>query len=274
MNWAPGRAVHATTGQMPGLRFCDALAALRGGVDEDFGAVSLAHCQLCPQSFGELSDEVMERLVSENPTTQFRLHANVRPAGNRLRAFDASTQGSNAMAYYKEIAAVSRALGSSMYTLHAGERANSSLDQACDFAKRLADLFGHPVGIEGMYPEKGHKWLVDSWEEYAQLMVSAPYALDLSHLHILSVRSRNRNEGLVKDLLAHPNCVEVHLSMNSGTRDEHIPMRNMEPPWWAALLCHANEQAVFFSEGNQRRGPEATARVMRRANQSRIMEVV
>jgi len=274
MNWAAGRAVHATTGQMPGLRFCDALAALREGVEEDFGAVSLAHCQLCPQSFGELSDEVIERLVSENPGTQFRLHANVRPAGNRARAFDASTQGADALAYFGELAAVSRALGARVYTLHAGERVRSTLAQACDFARRLADLFGHPVGIEGMYPEKGRKWLVDSWEEYAQLMVSVPYALDLSHLHILAVRSRNRNEGLVKDLLAHPNCVEVHLSHNSGTQDDHIPMRGMEAPWWARLLGHANPDAVFFSEGNQRRGPEATARVMRKVNQSRIMEVM
>lgn len=265
MNWAAGRTVHGTTGQMPGLRFCDALAALRAGVDEDFGPVSLAHCQLCPQSFGELKDEVIERLIAENPGTRFRLHANVRPAGNRYRAFDASTQGSDAMAYFRALAAISARLGAGVYTLHAGERSRSTLAQACDFARRLADVFGHRVGIEGMYPEKGRKWLVDSWEEYAQLMVSVPYALDVSHLHILSMRSRNRNEGLVKDLLAHPNCVEVHLSHNSGFGDEHIPMQGMAPPWWVPLLAHANPDAVFFSEGNQRRGPEATARVMRKA---------
>lgn len=271
MNWGAGRAVHATTGQMPGLRFCDALAALREGIEEDFGPVSLAHCQLCPQSFGELRDEVLERLQQENPSTRFRLHANVRPEGNRFRDFDASTHSTEARVYFGELARISGALGARVYTLHAGERARSDLEGAIAFTRELADVFGHPVGIEGMYPAAGRKWLVDSWDEYERVMNAVPYALDLSHLHILSVRSRTKDMGMVRDLLAHRNCLEVHLSANSGYGDEHVPMRDMPAPWWTALLASANPDAVFFSEGNQRRGVQATARIMHRASQTKEM---
>lgn len=264
MIWSTPRVVHASAAQMPGLRFIEAVTALHAGIAEDFGVLSTAHCQLCPQNFGELGDEVVDELLTRFSATQFRLHANVRVPGHG-RAFDASTQGETACRYFKEVARVSARLGASAYTLHAGERSRSTLDDAIRFAAQLEDLFGHRVGIEGMYPEAGRKWLVDSWDEYRLLMDSgAAYCLDLSHLHILSVRSRTRDMGLVRDLLAHPNAIEVHLSANCGTSDDHVPMRGLPTPWWAAALNALNDGAVMFSEGNERRGPAATERVISR----------
>lgn len=265
--WNAGRTVHASSAQMPGLRFADALRELRAGIEEDYGTASLAHCQLCPQNFGELDDETLAVLVSENPATRFRLHANVRPCGYRSRSFDASTQDAAAMRYFRDVADISEKLGATAYTLHAGERVNAPLESVFDFTRRLEDLFGHAVGVEGLYPDIGRKWLIDSWDEYRALLESGcRYALDLSHLHILSVRSRRREDGLVRELLASPACIEVHLSHNSGTRDEHIPMRGFAAPWWVELLLSAHPDAVFFTEGNEKRGPEATARVLRRLN--------
>jgi hypothetical protein len=49
----------------------------------------------------------------------------------------------------------------------------------------------------------------------------AHYALDLSHLHIVATASGYVEWGLLQELLASPKCLEVHLSGNDGSADQH-----------------------------------------------------
>jgi hypothetical protein len=78
-----------------------------------------------------------------------------------------------------------------------------------------------------------------------------PYAIDLSHLHILACHSGVRDDALVRDMLACERCIEVHVSANDGRGDWHQICQR--PPWWWPLLRHINPKAVVFSEGNHRR---------------------
>ena len=75
-----------------------------------------------------------------------------------------------------------------------------------DAAHRLAEWFDAPVAVEGHYPERNaHPWLISTWEEYAGLRDSGvPYALDLSHLHILATRTGCHETTLVAEMLASP----------------------------------------------------------------------
>ena len=108
-----------------------------------------------------------------------------------------------------------------------------------------------PVGIEGMYPAKGNPYLCSSWTEYRQLFDSGVrYALDLSHLNIVVRAERRIDAELVKDMLASPNCIEIHVSGNDGSHDQHRAIVGSE--WWIGLLDQSHPGAVVFAEGNLR----------------------
>lgn len=234
---------------LPGLQPAHAMGiALHQGVEEPLlGRLSLDHVQLVPQSRGMLDEALVDELLDAHPDTRFRCHANTRCLPERhvldLCDFDPSHP------YWKQLASISKRLCAKGYTAHAGRRDRSSLAQAFDNTLRASDLFGCPVGIEGHYPTpKGNPWLLADWAEYAALLASRiPYALDLSHLHIVQHLSRSREDNLVRELLASDACMEVHVSGNSGRSDAHQPLT--EAPWWWELLAYANPSAVVFSEG-------------------------
>jgi hypothetical protein len=79
----------------------------------------------------------------------------------------------------------------------------------------------------------------------------AHYALDLSHLHIVATASGYVEWGLLQELLASPKCLEVHLSGNDGSADQHHALDVASVPWWWVLLADVNPNAVLFSEGRQ-----------------------
>ena len=121
-----------------------------------------------------------------------------------------------------------------------------------DNARRCADLFECPVGVEGQYPAKGDPWLVSKWTEYRWLFESGvPYAIDVSHLNVLAARTGVRDDALLQEMLACDRCIEVHVSDNDGQGDWHQVCER--PAWWFPLLHHINPNAVIFSEGNHRR---------------------
>lgn len=153
--------------------------------------------------------------------------------------------------WFARAARVSQHLRAPAYTAHAGRRAESSLPEMLDNARRCADLFGCPVGVEGHYPSRGDTWLVSNWQEYRAMFESGvPYALDLSHLNIVAHHTGCLERGLVAEMLACERCLEVHVSANDGTGDQHAVCDT--PPWWLTLLRHAHRDAVVFSEGNHR----------------------
>jgi len=254
----PGtRAVHLSLAAWPGLTPEQAMAksvtlSAAGMLTEPlWGALSLEHVQLVPQSQGILTCERAQALRQAYPGTRFRLHANVR-VGAEYIAYDLSTFPAH-QALFAVAARIQQALGASGYSAHAGSRACATLNQVFDSAKRCAELFGRPVAIEGLYPDRHGKNLLSSWEDYARLLeVSLPFALDLSHLNIVAARSRRREFGLVQELAASEHCLEIHVSANDGRADTHQVCGN-EEPWWLPVLENANPDAVIFSEGNLRR---------------------
>lgn len=236
----------------PGAHHLDAAEALldRKVVEPFWGAISPTHVQLVPQSFGPLTQASVVALRERWPGSRFRLHANVQVLSRRVVAelvdFDRYAE------WFGQAAHINACLGRPDYVAHPGDRRMGTLDEAMRNAKRCEDLFGARVGIEGQYPVPGDRLLCSSWSEYRRLLQSdASYAIDLSHVNILATSSGLVERSLLQELLACERCLEVHVSANDGTGDWHQVCH--EPPWWLDLLTHINQDAVVFSEGNQRR---------------------
>jgi hypothetical protein len=221
---------------------------------EAFGAVSsCAKIQLCPQHRYHLDDELADTLMEAFPGTQFRLHASVRVQKPHI-IVDASTPASTEVDdYFTLVASLSKRFGSSVYSLHAGERKNCSLDEMAERIQRLQDRMGMVVAVEGLYPNAHRPQLLDSWQEYGWLLNSGlSYALDLSHVQIIAAREKRIETGLLREMLASPRCVEVHLSNNDGFVDSHQPILDTARLWWWNELAHAHVDTDFFTEGNVR----------------------
>lgn len=248
--------VQATTACLPGRKHYEAVAALHQGIEEPLvGKLGHEHVQLCPQHPTRVDDELVDRLLADFPDTRFRLHASVRLAGGvesighdkRRVIYDASNVGD--WGWFREAARLSQRLGATVYTVHAGRRENATLSQMRDNVSRMIEMFGCLVGVEGLYPERG-QWLVQDWHEYAWLLDSGVhFAVDLSHLNIVARKSGVWESGLVKELLASPRCLEVHLSDNDGMSDRHQRLEQ-QPVWWE-WLSYVHPDAVVFSEGMQ-----------------------
>ena len=243
--------VHVSLACWPGLRHDQAARHLASDVVEPlFGRLCTDHVQLVPQNFGVLTEAVVDGLIAAFPQVRFRLHANVRVLPEHHMA-DLSGHPAH-REWFRQAARISRRLAAPAYTAHAGARRDATMAEMLDHTRRCADLFGCVVGVEGQYPAAGDAWLVSTWPEYRQLFESGvPYAIDLSHLHILACHSGVRDDALVRDMLACERCIEVHVSANDGRGDWHQVCE--QPPWWWPLLQHINPKAVVFSEGNHRR---------------------
>lgn len=242
---------HVSLACWPGLCHEEAVQRLVAPpVEPCFGRLSIAHVQLVPQNMGTLDGTLADLFRQAFPATRFRLHANVRVLPRHVMV-DLSNLTRHTE-WLCQAARISQRLDAPAYTAHAGLRSQASLDEMLDNARRCADVFGCPVGIEGHYPTPRDTWLVSSWEEYRAVFESGvPYALDLSHLHIVATHSGRHEETLVAEMLACERCLEIHVSANDGRGDQHDVCD--EPPWWFALLAGAHPAAVIFSEGNHRR---------------------
>ncbi|MBT9165937.1 MAG: hypothetical protein DDT25_00600 [Chloroflexi bacterium] len=232
-----------------GRTFADAMRKAAKGVDDPcLGRLAVEHVQICPQNLGQMTEQLAIDLMDAYPYTKFRLHANVRVLPERkvinLDAFDGRDP------YWQALSRINSRLGAHGYTAHAGRRdSGKSLAEIFESTKRAADLFNCRVGVEGGYPTpKGDPWILSTWRDYQAMLESGvDYALDLSHIKIVATLSRQREDGLVREMLASERCMEVHLSDNCGRADEH---RMCEVrPWWWQFLGNIHPSAVVFSEG-------------------------
>lgn len=253
---AQSLAVNVSLACFPGMRHEWAASAAVSGVqrgllvEQMFGRLQVDHVQFVPQSSGLLTQEVACLVATKFPDTRFRLHANVRLL-KQYRVADLSNLPEQ-LDWFSLAAQVSQALHAPAYSAHAGRRANASLAQMLDNARRATDLFGCPVAVEGLYPSRGDDLLVSTWPEYQALLESGlPFALDLSHLNILARHTGRQELALVQEMLASEQCVEVHVSDNDGRGDTHQVCAR--PAWWMPLLAGINPAAVVFTEGNHRR---------------------
>lgn len=234
------------------------LALSNPPVDPLLGRLHTRHLQLCPQNQGQITAELALQLKQDYPDIQFRLHANVQlePQPRWVDLCD----WPDAQVWFKQMAFISGLLGTSVYTAHAGRRCKASVDQVLRYVREAEQVLGMAVGIEGHYPDRyppsrypgrDDRWLISSWAQYQALLESGVhYALDLSHLHILACQSGRIEYGLVSEMLASPCCLEVHLSGNDGSGDQHQPLDCDNPPWWWTLLfTSVHPDAVIFAEG-------------------------
>lgn len=248
--------VYLSLAAYPGMRHERAMqtatSSSRAGElkEQALGNIKMNHVQLVPQNFGQLTLEFAQSLTLAYPSTHFRLHANARVMQSH-RVADLSNLPSN-LDWFTQAAKVSKALKAKAYTAHSGTRANATLEQMLENTRRVADLFGCAVGVEAQYPTKDDSLLVSSWQEYRQVFDSGvPYAVDLSHLNIVAVKSGYRQDSLVKEMLACERCIEVHVSHNNGYGDTHQVCDTQ--PWWFPMLEYIHPQATVFTEGNHLR---------------------
>lgn len=212
------------------------------------GHLSVKHIQIVPQNKGHLDDAQLDALMALMPNSSLRLHANAPVMEKHvfvdLVDFDKEPE------YFAALKRANKRLGSPDYSLHSGKR-TCTLRSLFDKALRLQDFLGARVAIEGQYKTpRAAAYIINSWKEYEKLLESGCFfALDLSHLNIVA-HTEGRQDDLTLAMLQSPRCIEIHLSTNDGTGDQHQVVDS--PDWWSALLPKANPQAVVFSEGNRR----------------------
>ena len=249
--------VYGSAAAFPAFTYKEAAEALHAGVTEPLvGAVSPRKIQLCPQNRGHLTTRVALQLAGDFPETEFRLHANVQVA-ERRGIYDASTYGkSEFIQHFKAVRTLCQALESPVYTLHAGSQQNCTLRQMIDNVRWLQDSMPDTtVGVEGLYPLPAKPQLMDTWDAYQAVYdAGICVALDLSHLNLLP--NRPDRDSIVRDWLRRPQTVEIHISDNDGSRDQHRLLNAATPPWWWPLLNdslpHLPYTTTIFSESNQR----------------------
>ncbi len=239
----------------PGMRPLEALHEAARGLEEGWlsepalGALQMEHVQLVPQGAGVLDEETLAGIREAFPSVQPRLHANVRLSPGQP-IIDLARFTSH-RSWFVQAARLTRQIGAAAYSAHAGLRRDASLVEVIGYTKEACDLFGVPVALEGHYPDSSGQWLVSSWAEYQQVLeADVPFVVDLSHLNIVATQTRTLELGLTAELLASPCCIEVHVSSNDGTGDQHQVCT--APTWWNRLLGGVNPDAVLFSEGNHR----------------------
>lgn len=248
----PTIAVNVSLAAFPGLRAYEAMERIQvlPPSEPALPVLGCDHTQICPQNRGQITEDAAAQLREAFPATRFRLHANAR-VQEKAKLIDWSGWHLDS-GYWRALARISKALNAPGYSAHAGYRTQSDLAFIVRAAQEAEDLFDCPVAIEGHYPVRGNPYLISSWEEYRALFESgARYALDLSHLHIVASVSGLQELTLVQEMLACERCLEIHLSSNDGSRDQHQQLA--DTPWWWSALQFAHPDAVIFSEGVQPR---------------------
>ena len=243
----------AASAAAPGISHAKAMLAISAGIEDPMlGPIGFEQVQLCPQHSGRLSEELVDHLMEEHPETSFRIHATPRIAGAHMHAIAEAVDADRHPEQMAATAALSRRMGAKGYTLHAGRREHGTLEQAFENTRRLADLFGCRVGIEGLYPSIGrnNRWLLSTWEEHEALLeAGVDFAIDLSHLGIVAKRERKQRHDLVHALVSSPQCIECHVSDNDARADSHRPLTAGSPPWWLPFLVDVHPDATIFYEG-------------------------
>lgn len=239
--------IHLSLSSFPGVVVEEALTLANAGVSVPFiGTLDARSAQICPQNRGVLTVARAHSMREALPSNEFRLHANVRVLQERMIVdvadFDAGA------AYWMALREVHHALGATKYTAHAGMRKSDNLQGMMEKAKRLADFLGCPVAVEGHYPARKDPFLMSTWSEWeTAFRAGVPVVVDVSHAAIIANITRCRRDDLVKEMMASPLCLEVHLSGNDGFKDQHRALSGDE--WWWPLLEHVNPAADLFYEG-------------------------
>lgn len=250
------KQLNASTASLPGIFMFEAATILhqKPTYEDLLGPIHTDHMQLCPQNRGYLDEELADQLLEAFPDTRFRLHANVRVLPQIVK-WDASDDFKMTRPYFEQMAAISKRLKAPAYTLHAGYKENCGFDELLDNLARIQDLFGDiPVGVEGLYPLKAKPQHMDTWEEYQRVYDCGCFvALDLSHLNLL--KPMPFTQAVLRSWLNDRQTIEIHVSDNDGTRDQHRLISENDEPFWYHAFNESlldTRYTTVFSESNQR----------------------
>lgn len=225
-----------------------------GTIEPILGQLSCEHVQLCPQHPDFLSDSLIEKLQEKFPHIQFRLHSDVRLINKRGVTIDLIDFNQDTKWYFETLAQFSKKIKAPLYSLHAGNRQDYTLQDLFDKTHQLEEIFDCPVAVEGHYPFGKNKYLLNSWAEYeAMYRAGINFALDLSHLNIVAHREGWQDD-LTIEMLGSKQCKEIHISFNEGILDNHmIATENQTSLWskWQDMIIKSKSAADIFSEGNQ-----------------------
>ena len=241
--------IYPTSAMFPGLTLSSCIEVLHL-LRKEYRGLNLDRLQICPQSFGTIDDNTVQFLRSTYPNIQFQLHSNVRTTLGK-EPVHANHRHPEAYAYLEEFDRLTEALGATVYSIHAGLRCQSTLEEMYENLKEFNRRFAITIAVEGMYPDRKNQYLLNSWQEYESLLsAKVHYAIDLSHLNIVSTYEHHQDLPLTKSLLSNPWCMEIHISSNSGKADSHLPIQQIEEEWWYSALSHKNPHALIFAEEN------------------------
>jgi len=242
--------IYAASAVAPCTSHKKAMSHIASGLEDPrLGKISADKVQLCPQHVGYIDEGLIDNLMAQYPETQFRLHASPKMRGQGRTIVFASNASQN-KEYMIRAMNMTRTMKSDGYSIHAGRREHLDMEGLLQEAKRIQEKAPDiRMAVEGLYPDRRSQWLVSTWSEYEQLADSGlGFALDLSHLNIV-VKREGRQDKLVENMAALPNCVEIHVSHNNGRADTHKPVPASETPWWMSALQKAHSSTDIFYEG-------------------------
>ena len=236
--------INATTATWGHLPYEDAMVRLQNTIDPFLGKISIDKVQLCPQNPKFNDIDSLLHLKSLYPNTAFRLHADVKLKG-RVSKADLCWYTHAYNSNWTCIAEACRALEATCYSLHAGER-NGTFDELIEKYHQMQSIFDCPIAIEGHYPSGNNRYHLSTWDVQEKLLLSGVnFVVDLSHFNIIAKRY-GWCDDLVHAMVSHKNCLEVHVSSNTGITDSHEPLLE-EPYWWKYIK---NVSSDIFYEGN------------------------
>lgn len=254
------KTIHPAMAVYPNASPWRAMELLRSSPNDGPFALDLSQCQITPQNFRRWTATDVAELAGNYPDTGFRFHASVRLKAYRAprsshqwfdigRFVEAREQGRT---YFRELGKCNQALGSPVYTLHSGRRpkCGAKMEQIRTAVDAISQIMQCRVGVETLYPGKQDGfWWLDSWPEHEELLeAQIPFVLDFSHVNIIAAR-HGRNDTLVRELLASPNLLEIHISGNDGGRDSHESLTTTDNEWWWPMLSDYSGPATVFTEG-------------------------
>ncbi len=216
-----------------------------------------SHVQLCPQHIGYITEASAEKIAHSNPSTQFRLHANVR-VFPKHQPFDSGNSFIDNKEYITQLKVIQQKINAKYYSYHAPMRGTKTWEEIYENISELQDFLNIPVAIEGLYPNKkiADDFWEDSYSAYETILnKNLFFALDLSHLNIAYEQSnleiKEKIKMLAKEMISNSNCLEIHISDNDGIHDSHKVIQ--EEKWWLDILNNTDlpHNCVIFCESLQ-----------------------
>jgi hypothetical protein len=259
--------IFAASAIYPGSTHLESLRAVYDGVSEWFGPLSTGHFQICPQHPGQINEKSLNAILAAFPTTKLRLHANCFVSKKRIvKGMDLNDLHSEHKPL-KRLAALSKHINASTYSIHAGYKSSGTRDSIIDKQKLLSDWFECDVAVEHLYPTASSEYILDSYDDLKWMMDCAlPMALDISHFQIIAKHSGYVDLDLLRQILNYEHLLEIHLSENDGCMDAHATT-DVEPWYWKYLVqskaASSHNRTQIFSEGNQRTKTRIKERVDR-----------